>query len=80
MIFSKLYPHIHWWVENNGWMIVGSDEESDSLLRLIDTIGVSWEDEGSRSVEEALGKAEMFLKKDLPKRFPKRFILDIGQQ
>ncbi len=78
MIFSKLYPHIDWWVENNGWMIIGSDEESDSLLRLIDTIGVSWEDEDSRSIDEALVKAEKFLKKDLPKRFPNRFNLDIS--
>ena len=76
MILSKQYPHIAWWVENNGWMIVGSDEDSDSLIRLIDTIGVSWEDENSATIDDALFKAEMFLKKDLPKRFPNRFNLD----
>ena len=78
MNLLKQYPHIAWWVENNGWMIVGSDEESDSLIRLIDTIGVSWEDEDSTTIDEALVKAELFLKKDLPKRFPNRFSLDLG--
>ena len=76
MIFTKQFPHIAWWIEHNGWMIVGSDEDSDSLIRLIDTIGVSWEDEDSSTFDEALVKAEMFLKKDLPKRFPNRFSLE----
>jgi hypothetical protein len=75
MIFSKQYPHIAWWVDNNGWMILGNDEDSDSTLRLIDATGISWEDEDSDSMDSALRKAEIFLTKSLPLRFPKRFKL-----
>ena len=75
MIFSKQYPHIAWWVDNNGWMILGNDEDSDSIIRLIDAAGISWEDEDSDSMDKALGKAELFLEKSLPLRFPKRFKL-----
>lgn len=75
MAFSKQYPHIAWWVDNNGWMIVGNDEESDSILRLIDAAGISWEDEDSDTIDKALLNAEMYLKKALPLRFPNRFKL-----
>jgi hypothetical protein len=75
MVFSKQYPHIAWWVDNNGWMILGNDEDSDSMMRLIDATGVSWEAEDSDSMDKALDKAELFLTKSLPLRFPKRFKL-----
>ena len=73
MYFSKQFPHIDWWVKNNGWMVVGTDEDSDCLVRLIDTTGTSWEDEDSDSIDVALWRAEMFLTKALPLRFPNRF-------
>jgi hypothetical protein len=73
MIFSKQYPHIAWWIDNNGWVALGSDEDSDSLLRLIDSGGTCWADENSDTFDIALDKAELFLKKLLPLRFPKRF-------
>ena len=77
MIFSKQYPHIAWWIDNNGWMKLGNDEDSDSLMRLIDAAGTSWEDVDSDSIDTALLKAEKFLSKYLPERFPKRFIKPI---
>ena len=73
MYFSKQFPHIDWWVKNNGWMVVGTDEDSDCLVRLIDTTGTSWEDEDPDSIDVALWRAEMFLTKALPLRFPNRF-------
>ena len=76
MIFSIQYPHIAWWVINNGWVALGSDEDSDSLMRLIDTSGTCWEDDNSETIDKALGKAELFLKKSLPIRFPNRFHLE----
>lgn len=75
MAFSKQYPHIAWWVDNNGWMILGNDEDSDSMMRLIDATGISWESADSDSMDKALDKAELFLAKSLPLRFPKRFKL-----
>lgn len=76
MVFSKQYPHIAWWVDNNGWMILGNDEDSDSMMRLIDAGGICWEDEDSDTLDKALDKAELFLKKLLPVRFPNRFLLE----
>jgi hypothetical protein len=75
MVFSKQYPHIAWWVDNNGWLILGNDEDSDSMMRLIDATGISWESADSDSMDKALDKAELFLTKSLPLRFPKRFKL-----
>lgn len=76
MIFTKQYPHIAWWVHNNGWVALGSDEDSDSMMRLIDPTGTCWEDETSTTIDMAFDKAEIFLKKLLPKRFPNRFSLE----
>jgi hypothetical protein len=75
MMFSTQFPHIAWWVLNNGWVALGSDEDSDSLMRLIDPSGTCWEDEDSDTMDIALYKAEMYLKKALPIRFPNRFSL-----
>ncbi len=74
-MFSNQYPHLTWWINNNGWVALGNDEESDSMMRLIDATGTCWEDEGSATIDYALAKAEIFLKKLLPHRFPKRFVL-----
>jgi hypothetical protein len=76
MIFTKQYPHIAWWVDNSGWMIVGNDEDSDSILRLIDTAGLFWEDDTSDTMDKAFDKAELFLSKALIVRFPNRFKLN----
>jgi hypothetical protein len=75
MIFTKEYPHIAWWVDNSGWMIMGNDEDSDSILRLIDTSGLWWEDDTSDTLDKAFDKAELFLSKALIVRFPNRFKL-----
>lgn len=75
MSFSKKYPHVTWWIENHGWIELGSDEYSDSLVRLIDEGGTWWEDEEGASIDEALMNAEEFLKEDLPDRFGDNFAL-----
>jgi hypothetical protein len=77
MIFTKQYPHLAWWIDNNGWVALGTDEDSDSIMRLIDPSGTCWEDDDSGSIDKALGKAELFLKKLLPVRFPNRFVLEV---
>ena len=67
--FSKKYPHLTWWVENQGRIEIGEDDYSTSLLRLNDPGGTCWEDEESESIDEALEAAENFLKEELPNRF-----------
>lgn len=67
--FSKKYPRLTWWVENQGYIEIGEDDYSTSLLRLLDPGGTCWEDEESESVDEALDAAEDFLGKELPSRF-----------
>lgn len=60
--FSKTYPHLTWWVENQGWIEIGSDDYSDSWVRIMDEGGTRWEDEEAETLDEALSKAEAFVK------------------
>lgn len=69
MNFSKRYPHTAYWVESQGWLEIGTDNNSSSLVRLLDTGGVVWEDEESSTVDEALQSLEDFLKEEAPKIF-----------
>lgn len=76
MKFSKIYPHLAWWINNHGWIEIGTDEDSDSLIRLLDEGGTWWEDEDATTIDAALSNAEKFLKDDLPQRFGKKFKLE----
>ena len=69
MNFSEKYPHVNWWIENHGWIEVGNDEYTKSMIRLLDEGGTWWEDKKSKTVDEALANAEAFLIKDIPDRF-----------
>ena len=75
MKFSEKYPHIAWWINNHGWVELGTDEESDSLVRLLDEGGTWWEDNDADSIDKALKNAENFLTEDLPDRFGDSFEL-----
>lgn len=68
-MFSKLFPHISWWIENHGWIELGTDDYSKSLVRLIDEGGTYWEDKKANNLDKALLNADKFLETDLPKRF-----------
>ncbi len=41
--FSQLYPTIARWIDEQGWIEVGSDEYSVSLVRALDLGGLVWE-------------------------------------
>ncbi len=75
MDFSKQYPPISWWIDIHGWIEIGADENSDSLIRLLDEGGTWWEDDEATSLDEAINNAENFLIEDLPNRFGKKFKL-----
>lgn len=58
-MFSKIYPHLTWWVENQGWIEIGTD---NTLIRVLDSGGDVYEDTESEDFDRALKKADKFLK------------------
>jgi len=60
--FSKLYPNIAYWVEACGWIEIGQDEYSSSLVRALDEGGMVWESsDDHETLDEALQALEMEL-------------------
>ncbi len=57
--FSKNYPNLNWWVENHGWIEIGQDENSHSMVRILDEGGNVWESNPkSKSLDEDIDAAE----------------------
>jgi len=57
--FSKLYPNIAHWVNALGWIEIGQDEYSSSLVRALDEGGLIWESSDDHTtVDEALQALE----------------------
>ena len=71
--FSVLFPKISWWIDNHGWIELGQDVHSTSLVRLIDEGGIYWEDDECDELDDALINAEKFLEMDLPIRFGENY-------
>ncbi len=54
-VFSQSYPAITRWIEKQGWIEIGIDEYSISLVRALDPGGMVWEsDDAVETVDEAL--------------------------
>lgn len=64
-MFEKYFPNLDNWVNSRGWIELGSDEESNSWIRILDMGGIVWEDEDSKSLDEALKAAEKWLAKEV---------------
>jgi hypothetical protein len=57
--FAQVFPNITYWVEVRGWIEVGADEYSDSLVRALDEGGLVWESRlDHKTVDEALEALE----------------------
>ncbi len=57
--FEETYPHIAWWVKNQGWIEMGWDDYSRSFLRALDPGGMIWEGDATyETVDEALQALE----------------------
>jgi hypothetical protein len=62
-LFATAYPNIAQWIDVQGWIEIGQDEFSSSLVRCLDIGGMVWEssdehetlDEALQALEEALG-------------------------
>lgn len=80
MPFSTDYPYLHWWITKHGYIRLGTDDDgfSDSMLMILDAGGTCWEDEDSDTVEEALAKAEEYLRtEEIPDRFDPKVAREI---
>ena len=69
MNFSKKYPPIQWWIENQGYLQLGGNYFNTSFVTVIDEGGVCFEAKNAKTIEEGLESAEAFLIKDIPDRF-----------
>jgi hypothetical protein len=60
--FETSYPTISHWIETQGWIEIGQDEYSSSLVRALDEGGMVWESsEKHTSIDEALQALEQEL-------------------
>lgn len=56
--FEQLYPNLAYWVESFGWIELGQDDYSRSLIRILDIGGLVWESEKQYdSLDTALQEA-----------------------
>jgi len=68
-MFEKKYPYISSWIITTGWIELGEDDHSSSWVRVLNEGGLLWEDNESKSLNEALQRTESYLKNELPKEF-----------
>jgi len=63
-MFTQIYPNINRWIDEQGWIEIGQDENSESLVRAIDEGGLVWEStEKHISIDQALSALENYLEK-----------------
>jgi hypothetical protein len=61
---ATAYPNVAQWIDVQGWIEIGQDEFSSSLVRCLDMGDMVWEssdehktiDEALKALEEALGE------------------------
>jgi len=60
--FDETYPNITYWVRTFGWIEVGQDEYSTSVIRALNEGGLVWEgDDNYPSLDEAMQALEAAL-------------------
>ena len=58
--FTQSYPNLTYWVESFGWIELGQDDYSRSLIRILNEGGMVWESqECYDSLDAALQEAEV---------------------
>ena len=73
--FSETYPYLTYWIEDWGEMETTNGDWGRPRLALIDMGGDVYRDYDSKTHEEALQKAEKYLREvDFPSRFDKETI------
>lgn len=60
--FEASYPAIAEWVDSYGWIEIGNDGNSDSLVRALDEGGMIWESGAKhKTLDKALQACEQAL-------------------
>jgi hypothetical protein len=60
--FEQMYPNIARWVQSYGWIEMGADHYSRSLVRALDEGGMVWESkEDDTTLDATLDALESFL-------------------
>lgn len=79
--FSQQFPYLDYYIENWGEMETTNGDWGHSRLTLLDEGGTVYEDKGSTSNDEALEKAEKFLRSDYgPQCFDKESIVALEEE
>ncbi len=66
-LFDKSFPAITEWINSYGWIEIGSDEYSDSMIRALNEGGTVWESEKKyKTLDAALQDLEKELLKWMP--------------
>ena len=55
--FEHMYPHIARWVQSYGWIEIGADHYSRSLVRAFDEGGTVWESKDDDTTLDAVLQA-----------------------
>lgn len=63
------YPYLAYWVEDWGEMETTNGDYGQSRITLLDEGGTCYQDEGSKTFEEALERAEKYLREVESSRF-----------
>jgi hypothetical protein len=66
--FEERYPNIATWIhEHDGWIEIGRDEYSSSLIRVLDPGGMVWEgEERYASIGDAFAAADRAIIENQP--------------
>jgi hypothetical protein len=70
--FEQSFPHITRWVKTHGWVEIGQDEYSRSIVRALDAGGMVWEgqEQGQyATMDEMLQALESGLAESMRKRW-----------
>ncbi|MGB3547662.1 MAG: hypothetical protein WBA17_11845 [Saprospiraceae bacterium] len=64
MSFGDTYELINNWVENHGWITIGSDDYYDSWIRVFNDGGLIVEIDEGENLNEAFAVLEAYFKND----------------
>lgn len=68
--FENRYPNIAYWVSSHGWIELGRDHYSPSLVRALDEGGMVWESSAHyETVDEAFDALESALAEWMEQNF-----------
>ncbi|MEM1123123.1 MAG: hypothetical protein AAGJ18_21955 [Bacteroidota bacterium] len=71
-MFEKKYPNLSWWMNNQGWIELGSKQEGEPCWLTVydaEMPELAYEDDASKSLEAALRRAEKWTAKKINEEF-----------